>query len=375
MRYAGLMALGVLLSCMFAAQAAGQKKFLVPLPGPIAPKGSLEECIYKQVQQGSTMKHAIEECEVTGIKSSKGDILDLASMFGTGGRKGTGLTIVGCPSSGADPNLAEVPAPEVYSKDRQLNLLWQQIEVWKNIRDSVAYEYVGATTKDQKEAAWGVAITINNEINRQKEEMRPFLEAKAWKEKKDTEPPPPAGDFPTPDPGTAPARDVQGFESPCSQALLFIGECNRDGWRNPDCKALLDRMNKCLDPKVADPANPEERTCGVPAVDSGKVQDVMMVLCSSKKRYGPDDNPCDPRLVKGKARTYWGGRTKFDQCNGPDILRSEACTTDVTVVEFGVPDMEKIRKFGLEKLGGPIFIFPTGTPHGADEPSPKPPPF
>jgi len=60
-------------------------------------------------------------------------------------------------------------------------------------------------------------------------------------------------------------------------------------------------MNKCLDPKVADPANPEEKTCRVPAVDSGKVQDVMMVLCSSRKRYGSDDNPCDPRLKKGKA--------------------------------------------------------------------------
>ena len=100
-----------------------------------------------------------------------------------------------------------------------------------------------------------------------------------------------------------------------------------------------------------------------------------MALCSSKKRYGPDDNPCDAKFVQGTARTYWTDSKKIDECHDPLILRSEACTADVTVVEFGVPDLEEIRKTGLDKLGGPIFIFPTGTPRDAGGPVPKPPPF
>jgi hypothetical protein len=102
---------------------------------------------------------------------------------------------------------------------------------------------------------------------------------------------------------------------------------------------------------------------------------VILALCSSKKRFGPDNNPCDPQLVTGTARTYWSDPRKVDECKDPLILRSEACTADVTIVEFGVPDLEKIRAFGLDKLGGPIFIFPTGTPRDAEGPTPKTPPF
>jgi hypothetical protein len=374
MRSAARMALVVLLCfTLVGCRAAGQGEFLVPLLGPIAPEGSVEECIYRQVQAGLTIKQAIDECAVTIKNTGKGELLDAAGMFGTPGRNATGLTMAGCPSSGADPKRAEVP--DVYSSDRQLNMMWLQIELWKRMRESAGQEMLGATTQDGQAAAWGVVIAINDEVNRQAERLHPWLEAQAWKDK-NTEPSP-VGDFPLPDPdtGTAPARGVQGFESPCTQTLLFVGECNRDGWTSPECRALLDRVNGCLDRTVADPANPDETTCPVPAVDSGKVQDVMMVLCSSKKRYGPDDNPCDGKFVQGIARTYWTDSKKVDECKDPLILRSEACAADVTVVEFGVPDLEEIRNFGLDKLGGPIFIFPTGTPRDAGGPTPKPPPF
>ena len=38
-------------------------------------------------------------------------------------------------------------------------------------------------------------------------------------------------------------------------------------------------------------------------------------------------------------------------------------------------DLEKIQKFGADKLGGPILIFPIGTPRDTTDPTPKPPPF
>jgi len=359
---------------------AGPGKFLLPLPGPIAREGSLEECVYRQLKEGASITQAIDACVVKVNRAAKSDLLDTGTFIGAPGHNATGLSMVGCPSSGADPTRAEgLTEPDrrtQFFNDRQLNMWWLQIELWKHMRQAAVNEALGARTKDEKEAAWGVVNTINNEINRQVAEMGPWLEAARWKQAKDKEPAPPAGDFPPPDPETAPARGVQGYESPCTQTLLFIGECNRDGWRSPNCKTLLDRMNKCLDRTVADPANPEDTTCGVPAVDAQKVQDVVMLLCSSKKRFGPDDNPCDThRLVQGTARIYWRDRGKVDECNDPRILRSEPCAADITVVEFGAPDLEKIQKFGADKLGGPILIFPIGTPRDTTDPTPKPPPF
>jgi hypothetical protein len=287
------------------------------------------------------------------------------------GHEPTGIGAVRCEDANNDPR-----AQLATDDPRRFE---QIADLWKDIRDGLIEQRQAATTKQQKEALQEEIDGVSYGLNQLWAATADLAAAKEWKEERErNNPDRAAGDFPIPDPeGPTTARTVGSVESACAQVSEFVGECNRDGWTSPQCQELLDKMNKCLDPKVADPVPGEPGECSIPAITPDQVQDVLLAICTSKKKYGPDDNPCEFKLVPGVSREFgYRPRNGLDPCSDPRVrVTDEACLPTFTLVEFDKIDLDAIASWGLSKLGGPVFIFPTDEPRDDTSPAPKPPPF
>lgn len=163
-------------------------------------------------------------------------------------------------------------------------------------------------------------------------------------------------------------------DSPCTQALdaarELLRECNRTGWKDFRCQQLHARMHGCPDPALI-LVDPEQGySCGAGA-DPEAVKDAWVKKCEQRVKYGPDgSNPCEPPKLDGMGRV--GSGRIGDICNDPKAYTNpdnNDCIATLQVDRFGQPDIQQIIVYGLNKIGGPIFVLPPRNP-----PPPRPGP-
>jgi hypothetical protein len=92
---------------------------------------------------------------------------------------------------------------------------------------------------------------------------------------------------------------------------------------------------------------------------AAKPQPFMVPLSGGIVREGSLEQCISTQLQQGLSVTQAG----------------DACLPVVTVAEFNQIDLEALRTWAVDKLGGPIFVIPLGPPHDDSQPTPKPPPF
>ena len=349
-----------------APKPSGSSPFLVMIAGNIPKEGSFEDCVIQTMKGGKTINDAIKQCaklvrppEYAGTGLRFVDLLGAARIPGGFG----GVTASDCHGDWNSNAPIEKSADFRAAQDAYLDYLsiWVQV----NLLD-------GQPAKE-REAAQLQKIAIEK-YKLSEEAKRNFSDEEkvrfgAWKGEigwvpKVSEP----GDYPIPDPdGPAVARPIRDSENLCQKVAEFIGECNRDGWRNPDCKSFLDRLNKCLDRTVADPADPSE-SCSTPRVDPETVRDVVMLRCMSVRKPVPGEDPCSKR-IDGQAFEYYfrTGGAGLDPCTDPHVRRTgEDCYPTFTIVKFGEIDLQELVKWGQDKFGGPIVVIPVPPPDPGD---------
>lgn len=183
----------------------------------------------------------------------------------------------------------------------------------------------------------------------------------------------------TADPNRKPPSVARGAEdSPCTQALdaarELLRECNRTGWKDFRCQQLNARMHGCPDPALI-LVDPEQGySCGT-SPDPEAVKDAWVKQCEQRVKYGPDgSNPCEPPKLEDLGRTGTG--KVGDVCNDPKAYinpDNNDCMATLQVDTFGRVNVQEIIVYGLNKIGGPIFVLPSRNPP-PPQPGPQPRP-
>ncbi len=182
------------------------------------------------------------------------------------------------------------------------------------------------------------------------------------------------------DGGTQPGGQTpkqQGSEdSPCEQVLQaareFVYECNRNGWKSYECQQLKARMEGCPDPALILVDPDQGYACGSRA-DPVAVANAYRERCQQLTQGVDGQDPCAPKVVTD-------GRfisdAAFDVCRSPFALidpESNACATPLKVRDLG-GGIEDVILFGLNHLGGPIFVLPANPRPSGWNPKPEPRP-
>jgi hypothetical protein len=186
----------------------------------------------------------------------------------------------------------------------------------------------------------------------------------------------PPASTPPPTPGSTSGTGRATGSSECEEALQrareLLYECNRTGWKAPECEKLQARMNGCPDPAriLVDPE--QGYTCGA-TVDPMAAAVAARERCQQLERGVEGTDPCAlPRIdesVRALAKVRW------DLCSDPRVHidpESGACAGTLELPDFGTPDIDKIIVFGLNKLGGPVFVLPKDPQPTGWTPYPKP---
>lgn len=342
-------------------------------------EGTFEACVWDQVLQGVPVGTAIDRCNELAPAVETGHSVDIPVFLDEGG---VAIGTMNCGGLDVDPRARGQGASQGVIDEIQFEMidtLERMIRAQNQLigrldRRSTPDGYSGQPSPGQDNQR---ATASKRDINESAEYLAYLREMLALaRELAETTPSPP-GDFPPPDPGGGGVAGTRNEDvSDCERANEFIGECNRDGWRTPQCRDFLSRIKGCADPTLVR-TNPDEPSpCGMPAVSPADVKDILLVRCSDRKRYGPDDNPCDARRIVGKQYTYLINPpdNPMQPCGNPYVLTNgeEPCAPAFTLSVFGEVDIQKIAKEGLDKFGGPIFFVPV--PQGTPLPGPKPPP-
>lgn len=349
---------------------------VVMIPGRLAREGSFEECVYQKMQGGMKLADALTSCaklvppDLYGTGIEPLDLID----------RGTGVALADC--YGAWNRNEPAQTSDDYNAAQQAA---NRIALFKRMREDYWNDLLSENDPDNKKTLRAGLFEMNEQAEKAKEEYQEYLKKLTleeqerlkkiynydeisnveWRRYPPLSRPSPPGDYPTPDPDEAVARPAPDSESLCQQVAEFVGACNADGWRSPDCMKFMDKMKGCLDRTVADPVNPGE-PCSIPMVDPERVQEVMMLRCWAVRHPVPGEDPCTD-TIKGLAFTYFF-RTgtpgeNFDPCNNPYVRETgEDCYPTFTLVEFGEPDIRELIKNGYAKFGGPVFIIPKGPP-------------
>jgi hypothetical protein len=196
---------------------------------------------------------------------------------------------------------------------------------------------------------------------------------KAWQE---------AHDKANRDPNKKPQGTSRVTQEPsdCERALQHarevLYECHRNGWRSAQCKELEAAMKGCPSPKQVY-VDPDVGYACAPSIDAEALKNAWVERCQELKRFGPGgDDPCLPPNVDPSG--WYAGGTMRDICKpGPQTYiepGSDMCLTTVTIQPFGQPDIQKLAVWGLDKLGGPVVVFPTKDPSPPPQPGPEPRP-
>ncbi len=170
-----------------------------------------------------------------------------------------------------------------------------------------------------------------------------------------------------------------GSDSACEQALQeareFLYECHRTEWQSYECQQLLAKMNNCPDPALILVDPDQGYACGSKsdAETLEALKNAWVERCETRKRFDPSgQNPCRPPQFDESLRT--GNGPMGDICNDPAAYidpDNNDCIATFEVRPFGEVNLQQIAVWGLNKLGGPIVVFP---PRGNDTPSPGPDP-
>jgi hypothetical protein len=94
---------------------------------------------------------------------------------------------------------------------------------------------------------------------------------------------------------------MPGFQSPCTSASEFLGNCAATKWTTSPCQLFLQEMKGCKSTIML--IDPEQgAACGsVPStVDASSLDTVMDSVCWSRVTpAGPDEDPCAPLSLDG----------------------------------------------------------------------------
>lgn len=181
------------------------------------------------------------------------------------------------------------------------------------------------------------------------------------------------------DPNNGGVTQTTGDISACEEALQgareVLYECNRNGWKSSGCQQLEARKNHCPDPTMIYTDPEQGYACGI-KVDEKALKEAWSARCEELKNFGPDGGPCRPptftenkKFIKGKIG---------DICNDPAVRidpDSSECQATFTITKtFGEPDIQKLAVWGINNLGGPIFVPPDDEPNPRPKPGPEPRP-
>lgn len=344
--------------------APGTQSAIVLMKNNIFPReGSFNACVWEKVRQGVPVGTAVDLCNDLAPAVDTAREVDVPDLLGA---DKVGIGTMNCGMVAIDPRAKGAGTASVADLARIQDQIFQ-IQMRIRYREWRQQHIPGAAKEEDLETK-----------NAEDEDVLWYLHEllREMAEADRSEP----GDYPEPTPGDDGYAAVAGEDmSDCERANEFIGECNRDGWRSPDCRAFLSKLSKCADPALifTDPDAPAP--CDMPGVGSkapDSVKDIMLVRCSSKKRYGPDQNPCDPIGIVGTQYTYFLNPTDnpAQPCGNPYTRTTgeDSCTPSFTLTVFGEIDIQNLAREGLKTLGGPIFFVPV--PKGTDVPGPKPRP-
>jgi len=353
-----------------AAEVRGP--LVIMMKNPIPREGSLEDCIYRQIVGGKTISDAIRECttlQPPPAEAPPGGLLgsDLLNRGGKDAAVATCATFSNPRAEGHSPGWEEAKAHAM------------AIQLGKAHLDAFIVDFQREKDKDLRKDIFKTLSKINDANNDHSEaltklrggltaaeqaELNAFLKAFGDADREKHPAPRPAGDFPTPDPeGPTVARPTPDAQTMCELVGEAVGECNRDGWGNPYCQELKRKLDGCADPKVTDP-EPGADTCFTPTIDPEKVQEVILLLCTAKKKPVPGEDPCKPMQFVGEARTHGIGPDNPEGCNDPRVRTTgETCLPTFTLIQFDEPDAQTLLKKMFKKLGGPIFVVPVDAPH------------
>ncbi len=182
------------------------------------------------------------------------------------------------------------------------------------------------------------------------------------------------------DPNRKPVPNSRpGDESPCDQALeaarTVLRECTRTDWKDPRCERLQARLNNCPDPTLIYVDPEQGYACGAKP-DPEAVKNAWVKRCQEKVLYGPDTpNPCAPPTIDGSG--HYGNGPIGDVCNDPHAYLnpdSNDCAGTFTLTGVSQPTVTEIAVWGMNRIGGPLIVFPPRTPGPHRGPDPTPPP-
>jgi hypothetical protein len=379
-----LIPLLVLTTASCAPKPGGQNPgpLVVMIPGRLAKEGSFEDCVYQKMQGGMKLADALAECAKLEPPDLSGTGLDPFDLMDGG----TGVRLSDC--YGDWNNNAPIEHSANYNEAKHAV---QQIAIAKVLRDALVSDWLHETDpqiKKELDDAVDKMSSIASEALAQYEsasktltaDEQAYLQSLHRNDPSPYEPKKPAGtsppgDWVPPDDNTGVARPATEGQSLCQAVSEFVGECNRDGWRTPECETFIDKMKGCLDRTVSDPADPAE-PCGIPPVDPETAREVVLLHCWAVRRPVPGEDPCTD-TIKGQAFEYFlrtGARgVGLDPCKNPYVRTTgEDCYPTFTLVKFGESNVRDLIRWGLEKFGGPVFIIPVGPRDPDPEPKPVP---
>ena len=133
-------------------------------------------------------------------------------------------------------------------------------------------------------------------------------------------------------------------------------------------------MSGCPDPALI-LVDPEQGyTCGQKPTREQleALKNAWVARCEQLKRFDPSGpSPCEPPTFDESQRYGYG--KIGDVCNDPAAYvdpDNNDCVATFEIQAFGEINLQQIAVWGLNKLGGPIFVLP---PRGSDLTTPKPP--
>jgi hypothetical protein len=175
------------------------------------------------------------------------------------------------------------------------------------------------------------------------------------------------------------ASPAPGARTKCEEAADFLDQCNSQNWRGAECERFLAGISKCADPSLVR-TDGEGAACGLPAVSPEATEHALLVACDAgRRRPVPGEDPCKV-VIDGVAVSRFYGPNGFLRpsapgCGDPNSrVDPETCITTFRVIEFGVPDLQKIAEYGRQKLGGPLVLITVKNPDPTPRPGPGPRP-
>ncbi len=337
--------------------SAGQRRgpLVLMISGRLVKEGSFEDCVAQEVQGGKKIEDAIKDCATLMPPDLSGTGLDALDLM----PGSDGVRLSDC--YGDWNSNAPVEHSSEFTSAQQWYMMYLTAGAQLASFDlQKRADFEKAQMQKVRAQAYAQYQKAKGGLTDEEKAELEFWADEMWGP--DSEPSEP-GDYVPPGGNTGVARPTRESESLCQQVSEFVGECNRDGWNNPQCKAFLDKLNGCLDPEVADPAEPGTESCKVPPVDPEKAREVAMLHCWGRRKPVPGEDPCT-NTIHGMAFDYFirtGG--KLDPCNDPHVRETgEDCYPTFTLVKFEEVDLRELAKWGLDKLGGPVFVIPIGPP-------------